>query len=48
MFIELCVQKGLCMYSRDSHDAYAYAPAPKVMTHLTIDDASFEWYLKKW
>ena len=32
------------MYGGDAHDAYAHAPAPEMMTHLTIDDAYFEQY----
>ena len=28
------------MYVGDALDAYAYAPAPEMMTHLTIDDAT--------
>ena len=27
-----------------ARDAYAHAPAPEMMTHLTIDDAYYEWY----
>ena len=35
------------MYGGDACDAYAPAPAPKMMIHLTIDDAYFEWYKEK-
>ena len=32
------------MYDGDACDAYAHAQASKMMmTHLTIDDAYFEW-----
>ena len=44
LFIGLSTQKGLCMYDGDARDAYAYAPAPEMITHLKIDDAYFEWY----
>ena len=44
LFIGLAAQKGLCMYGGDARDAYAHAPAPEMMTNLTIDDAYFEWY----
>ena len=47
MYIGLCAQKGLCMYGGDARDAYAHAPAPETMTHLTIDDAYYEWYKEK-
>ena len=47
LFVALAVQKGLCMYGGDACDAYAHAPAPKKMTHLTIDDAYFKWYKEK-
>ena len=39
MFIGLCAQKGLCMYSGDAYNAYAHVPAPETMTNLIIDDA---------
>ena len=32
------------MYGGDARDAYAHTPAPEMMTHLTIDDAYYEWY----
>ena len=32
------------MYGGDARDAYAHAPAPEMMTQLTIDDAYYEWY----
>ena len=32
------------MYGDDARDAYAHAPAPEMMTHLTINDAYCEWY----
>ena len=35
------------MYGGDTCDAYAHAPVPEMMTHLTIDDAYFEWYKEK-
>ena len=35
------------MYGDDACDAYANAPAPEMMNHLTIDDAYFEWYKEK-
>ena len=47
LFIALAAQKGLCMYGRDTRDAYAHAPAPVMMMHLTIGDACFEWYKEK-
>ena len=47
LFIALAAQKGLCMYVGDASDTYAHVPAPKMMTHLTIDDAYFEWYKEK-
>ena len=47
LFIGLCAQKGLCMYSGDACDAYAHAPAPEMMKHLMIDDAYLEWYKEK-
>ena len=47
IFIFLCAQKGLCMYGEDACDIYAHAPTPKVIAHLTIDDAYFVWYKKK-
>ena len=47
MFIGLCAQKSVCMYGGDACDSYAHAPAPKVITHLTIDDVHFEWYKEK-
>ena len=49
LFIALAAQKGLCMYRGDARDTYAHAPAPapEMMTHLTIDDAYVEWYKKK-
>ena len=47
LFVGLCAQKGLCMYGGDACDAYAHAPAPEMMTHLTIDDAYYEWYKEK-
>ena len=47
LFIGLAAQIGLCMYGGDARDAYAHAPAPETMTHLTIDDAYFEWYKEK-
>ena len=47
MCIGLCAQKGLCIYDGDTPDVYAHTPSPKVMTHLTIDDAYFEWYKEK-
>ena len=47
MFIGLYAQKYLCMYGGDACNAYAHAPAPEVITHLTIDDAYFEWYKGK-
>ena len=49
LFIELCAKKGLCMYGGDAYNAYVHAPAPapEIMTHLTIDDAYFEWYKEK-
>ena len=46
LFIGLSAQKGLCMYGGDACDTHAHAPAPKRMTHLTIDDAYYEWYKK--
>ena len=36
LFIGLSAQKGLCMYGGDARDAYAHAPAPEMMTYLTI------------
>ena len=42
LFIALAAQKGLCMYGDDTRDAFAHAPAPEMMTHLTIDDTDFE------
>ena len=47
LFIGLFSQKGLCMYGEDTHDAYAHAPAPEMMTHLTIENAYFKWYKEK-
>ena len=47
LFIDLCAQKGLCMYGGDACDAFAYAPAPGMMTHLTIDNAYYKWYKEK-
>ena len=47
LFIALVSQKGLCMYRSDARDAYGHAPAPEMMTHLTIDDTYFEWYKEK-
>ena len=47
LFIGLSAQKGLCMYGGDTHDAYVHAPTPEMMTHLTIDDAYFEWFKEK-
>ena len=47
LFIRLCAQKGLCMYGGDACDAYVHAPAPEMMTYLTIDDAYYEWYKEK-
>ena len=47
LFITLAAQKGLCMYGGDTRDAYAHAPAPEMMTRLTIDDAYFKWYKEK-
>ena len=47
LFLGLCAQKGLCMYGGDACDAYTHASAPKMMTHLTIDDAYFECYKEK-
>ena len=47
LFISLSAQKCLCMYGGDARDAYAHAPAPGMMTHLTIDDAYFKWYKEK-
>ena len=35
------------MYGDDLYDVYARAPTPEMMTHLTIDDAYFEWYKEK-
>ena len=35
------------MYGGDARDAYTHASAPKMMTHLTIDDAYFECYKEK-
>ena len=35
------------MYGGDARNAYAHAPAPKMMTHLTIDNAYFGWYKEK-
>ena len=35
------------MYGGDARDAYAHAPAPEMMMHLTIDDAYYEWYKEK-
>lgn len=32
------------MYGGDARDAYTHAPTIEMMTHLTIDDAYFEWY----
>ena len=32
------------MYGDNTHDAYAHATAPKVITKLTIEDAYFEYY----
>ena len=32
------------MYGGDARDAYAHAQVSEMMTHLTIDDAYFEWY----
>ena len=47
LFIALAVQKGLSMYGGDASDAYVHALALEMMTHLTIDDAYFEWYKEK-
>lgn len=47
LFIELATQKGSYMYGGDKRDAYAHTPAFEIMTHLTIDDAYFEWYKEK-
>ena len=35
------------MHGGHTRDAYAHAPAPGMMTHLTIDDAYCEWYKEK-
>ena len=47
LFIALATQKGLCMYGGNARDVYVHAPAPEMMTHLTIDDAYFEWFKEK-
>ena len=47
LFIGLSAQKGLCMYSGDAYNTYARDPYSKMMTHLTIDDAYFEWHKEK-
>ena len=47
LFIAFAAQKDLCMYGVDPRDAYAHAPVPEMMTHLTIDDAYFELYKEK-
>ena len=35
------------MYGGDACDVYAHTSAPEIKTHLTIDDAYFEWYQEK-
>ena len=45
--IALATQKGVCMYGGDARNAYAHAPAPEMITDLTIDDAYFERYKEK-
>ena len=45
-FLILSAQKELSLFGDDACDKYINTPAPKTMTHLTIDDAYFEWYKK--
>ena len=47
LYIALAAQKGLCMYGGDARDVYAHTPTSEMLTHLTIDDAYFEWYKEK-
>ena len=42
----VCPQRFV-VYGGDARDAYAHAPAPEMMTHLTIDNAYFGWYKEK-
>lgn len=47
LYLFLCASQGLVLYGGDARDMYAHSPAPKNMTHLTIDDAYFKWYKEK-
>ena len=44
LFIELSVQKDLCMYGGGVRILYAHTFAPEIMTRLTIGIVYFEWY----
>lgn len=35
------------MYDLNAYDEFAHAPAHRIMTHLNIDDANFQWYKEK-
>ena len=46
LFLGICANTGLIIYSGDATDAYAHSPAPN-NTYLQVDDAYTEWYKTK-
>ena len=46
LFLSICANAGLTIYSSDATEAYVHSPAPND-TYLQVDDAYAEWYSNK-